>query len=358
MRQEVSQRQEAGLYLLAERAQLLEMPEDEFARFIGEVERSPLFIRLYHKDRIIRRQRQPGADISRRVFDNEPVVADIGSFSAEELLAGRDELAQLVLRIGPEDFKRYFLYAETELNVSDIASACGLTVDEVGRINRLIDDFSVSAEFYHPSSVNDEVLHYTRVASVERGPDGFIVGYYSPGNARGRYVIDYGKLTNLKETGAYTEAEAREMRTLLRRLEMINQRRDTLFRILEMVIARQNLYLESGDAKSLLPLSQKEVAQKTGLAASSVSRCIAARSVDTPWGEMPLKEFFPRPRRFRRDLVARMIAAEERPMSDEALRRRLNERFGVVVSRREVASLRRDLKIAGSWKRQPVRRAA
>ncbi len=351
-KQVTGMRQEMRLSALMEQAQVLEMPEDDFLRLVKEVEQSPLFRRLFEHERVVRRERLPGSDVSRRLFDTEAMAAaDTGSFDAESLLSTRQDLAGLARKVGPDKFKRYFLYPEPELSVEEIADACGLTTEEARRINSLVDDFSVAAEFYHPSALGDRVVRYSRVAAIERGPGGFVIGYYSPGHARGRYIIDYEKLARLKEAGAFTAAEARDLRDLLRKLEMINRRRDTLFRILETVIARQNLYLETGDPKALLPFTQREAARITGLAPSSISRCLAGRSVDTPWGEKALRDFFPRPRRFRRELVARLIAGEEEPLSDELMRRRLRDNFGVAISRRAVASLRKELKIPNSWKR-------
>ncbi|MEW6142505.1 MAG: hypothetical protein AB1597_05015 [Chloroflexota bacterium] len=353
LRQEPALRQEQRLAVLMEQAQVLEMPEDEFLRLIKEVEQSPLFRRLYQRERVVRRERLPGTDVSRRVFEADALAAvDTGSFDAESLLSVRQDLAGLVQKVGLENFKRYFLYPEADLRPGEVARACGLSEVEVGRINGLIDDFSVAAEFYHPSALGDRVVRYTKVAAVEHGPEGFVIGYYSPGHARGRYVIDHEKLARLKEAGVFSTAEVRGLRDLIRRLEMINQRRDTLLRILEMVVARQKLYLESGDPKALLPFTQVEVAKKTSMAASSISRCLAGRSVDTPWGEKALEDFFPRPRRFRRELVAQVVAGEDKPLSDELVRRRLQEKFGVAISRRAVASLRKELKIPSSRERR------
>jgi RNA polymerase sigma-54 factor len=120
-----------------------------------------------------------------------------------------------------------------------------------------------------------------------------------------------------------------------------------LTRVLQAVIERQALYLESGDLKALLPLSQKELARKLGLAPSSVSRAMRGKSIDTPWGtEIPLKHLFPRPRSFKKELLRQLIETEEDIASDEAIKAKLLEKFGVAISRRSVASLRKELKIS------------
>jgi RNA polymerase sigma-54 factor len=122
---------------------------------------------------------------------------------------------------------------------------------------------------------------------------------------------------------------------------------------LQNIIDKQALYLESGDLRSLLPLSQKELAKKIGLAPSSVSRAISGKSIDTPWGEeVSLKHFFPRPKRFKKELLKQLLETEEELFSDEAIKVKLWEKFGVAISRRSVASLRKELKIPVAWKRK------
>jgi RNA polymerase sigma-54 factor len=143
-----------------------------------------------------------------------------------------------------------------------------------------------------------------------------------------------------------------QIRQLFRKLELINSRKDTVTRIIQDIVERQRLYFESGDPGALLPLSQRELAKKVGVVPSSISRAIRGKSLETPWREeKALKDFFPRPRRFRKELVKRLLETEKEFPSDEAIRDRLERKFGVSISRRSVASLRKELKIPSAWKR-------
>jgi len=229
-----------------------------------------------------------------------------------------------------------------------------LELPEVERINSLINEFSIMSEFYNPSALSSEHgIYYSKVASVERGPEGFVIGYLSPSYARGRYSIDYERFEELKGSGAMTGAEVKEIRQLFKKLELINSRKDTVTRILQNILEKQALYFESGDLKALLPFSQKELAKRIGIVPSSISRTISGKSLDTPWGEeKALKDFFPRPRRFRKELVRRLLEAEKKALSDEVIKAKLEQKFGVSISRRSVASLRKELKIAPAWKRK------
>jgi RNA polymerase sigma-54 factor len=341
-----------------EQANLLEMPEEEFNRLITEIEQSPLFRRLYRKEELIRYQRFPRTDISSSFYQlKEEMVADRSSPDIESLILNKEHILHQIQKLGLGKFKRYFLFPESGMAPEEIARECDLEVSEVQKINNLIDEVSIMSEFYHPSNVTSGGIRYSKVASVEEGEKGFVIGYYSASFARGQYSIDYERFEELKVAGVLTEAEVKEARQLFKRLELINSRKDTLSQILQNIIDKQALYLDSGDLKTLLPFSQKELAEKIGLAPSSVSRAISGKSIDTPSGqEVPLKHFFPRPKRFRQELLRQLLETDKGLSSDEAIRNKLWEKFGVAISRRSVANLRKELKIpAAQGKRRSVR---
>ncbi len=347
-------RQEQRQVLRIEQANLLQMSEGDFHKILNEIEKEPLFIRLCRENRIIRQQKIPRTDISPRFFQpKEELVADGGSLDAESLIQNKKQIVCLIEKLGIEKFKRYFLFSESGMTPEEIAEECSLNISEVQEINSLIDDFSILSEFYHPSALSSKVIHYSKIASIERRGDSFIIGYYNASSARGRYLIDYESFEELKTREALTRDEAREAKQLFKRLELINSRKDTVSQILQNIVEQQALYLESGDLKSLLPFSQKELAKKIGLVPSSVSRAIWSKSIDTPWGEeVPLKQFFPRPRRFKKELVKRLLETETGLASDEAIKARLQNKFGVAISRRLVANLRKELKIPAAGRRK------
>lgn len=353
--QNLQARQELKLVARLEQANLLEMPEDEFNKLLGEVENSPLFKRLYQKEKLIHYHRYPRTDVSSRFYQlNEAIAADTGTLDVESLLSDKEDMICQIQEIGLEKFKRYFLYPEPETSLEEISRECNLEPSQVEKINNLINEFSILSEFYNPSALSAQhAIHYSKVASVERSQKGFVVGYFSPSLARGKYSIDYGRFEELKGNGVFSAAEAKEIRQLFKRLELVNSRKDTVTRILQEIVEKQALYFESGDPKALLPLSQKELANRIGVAPSSISRAINGRSIEAPWGEEEaLKDFFPRPRRFKRELVKQLLETDGEFCSDEALKAKLEQKFGISISRRSVASLRKELKIAAAWKRK------
>ncbi len=354
--QALQARQEFKLLVRLEQAGLLEIPEEEFNKLIIEVESNPLFKKLYQKERIIHYQRYPKTDISPHFYQlNEEIAAGgTGILDIESLLSDKEDIVHQIQKMGLENFKRYFLYPEAGVSVEDVAQECNLELAEVEKVNSLINAFSIMSEFYNPSALSSgHGIHYSKVASIERGPEGFIIGYISPSYARGRYSIDYGRFEELKGNGAFNAAEAREIRQLFKRLELLNSRKDTVTRILQGIIEKQAPYFESGNGKAILPFSQKELAERIGLVPSSISRAISGKSLETPWGEeRALKDFFPRPKMFRKELIRQLLETGEEFSSDEAIKAKLEQTFGVSISRRSVASLRDELKIAAAWKRK------
>lgn len=343
--QSLSLQQSLAPIMRMEQAHLLEMSYEDFSRLIAEVEKTPIFQRLFRRDKVVSYHRFPRTDIAPAFYRlREDTVADSGSIDVESLLLNKEHITDKIRRLGLERFKRYFLFPDDGVTLNEIAVACNLEIPEVKEINSLINDFSIMSEFYHPSSIISDTIHYSKVASVERDREGFLIGYFSPSLARGRYVIDYEKFEKLKTESGLTAAEAQEAGRLLKKLELINTRKNTLNLVLQNVIERQALYLESANPKSLLPFSQKELAERSGLAASSVSRAIKGKSIDTPWGqEIPLKHFFPRTKALKKGLIKQLLMGETSFHSDEAIRDELRERFGVSISRRSVANLRKEL---------------
>ena len=186
--QSLQARQEFKLIMRLEQAGLLEMPEEEFNRLIAEVESSPLFKDLYRKERIIRYQRYPKTDISSRFYQlNEEIAAGTGTLDVESLLSNKEDVIRRIQKIGLENFKRYFLFPEPEVSSEEVARECNLELAEVEEINSLINEFSIMNEFYNPSALSSEHgIYYSKVASIERGAKGFIIGYLSPSYARGK----------------------------------------------------------------------------------------------------------------------------------------------------------------------------
>jgi RNA polymerase sigma-54 factor len=162
--------------------------------------------------------------------------------------------------------------------------------------------------------------------------------------------------------------QSKELREYLRgRLERarwvidaVSQRLATLERVGRAVFAHQGRFLREGPAW-IRPLTMNAVAEELGLHPSTVSRAVAGKGVQTPFGILPLRSFFsaefkPGCQQGRPELLAalaKLVAEEDRrqPLSDDLLVEALTCQ-GFEVARRTVAKYREELGIKSSYRRR------
>jgi len=153
------------------------------------------------------------------------------------------------------------------------------------------------------------------------------------------------------------------MRAALSLLRSMEQRRLTLYRLTQTLVALQQGFFEHG-IRQLQPLTLRDIADRIGVHESTVSRATAGKYMQTPRGTFPFRFFFDsspggRPgaaplaaagiRRLIRDLVRGEDPAA--PYSDGAIAAAL-QRQGVDISRRTVAKYRQQLGILSRAKRR------
>lgn len=139
-------------------------------------------------------------------------------------------------------------------------------------------------------------------------------------------------------------------------IEAVKTRCRTLNAVMQAIIHWQRRFFEEGDEQLLRPMILKDIAGRTGLAISTVSRVCSGKYVQTRWGTFPLRHFFSdgivtgsgeelsihRIKAALRDLVAEEDKAH--PLSDDAIRDELTRR-GFPIARRTVAKYREMLGI-------------
>jgi DNA-directed RNA polymerase specialized sigma54-like protein len=333
--------------VVMQQADLLQMSDFDFHNLISEVEKDPLFNRLYRQEKLIHCHKYTGTGISSLSTDIENYpVSGSSSPDIEALITTQPDILDIIRNIGDEKFKKYFLFPQGNYSLDEIAIECNIGVQEIKAINILVNDVSVLSTFYHPPDSGTQMLAYTCLASIGLDGDGFIINYLSPVYARGRYIIDYEKVEDLLESHTLDKSAVSEVRKLLRRLELINNRKNILQNIIVTLINKQALYMRSGKRNSLLPFSQKELAQNIDAAPSSVSRAIRMKSIIAPWDEeIPFKNLLPNPHFFKKELLKRMLEEEPGLKSDEAISCKIRDRFGIHISRRSISVLRKELRI-------------
>lgn len=165
--------------------------------------------------------------------------------------------------------------------------------------------------------------------------------------------------TGDKEARAMRRKALAEARALALALE---RRGDTLLRAAAVLVARQSGFLDGGPAQ-LTPLTLDDVAGELGLHASTISRAVSGRMIQTPTRALPLKAFFSRAIRAgddetvsrdkAMDFVDRAVGAENpaAPLSDDAIVD-LAAAKGLKIARRTVAKYRAALGIGSSYERR------
>ncbi|MFB0973956.1 MAG: RNA polymerase factor sigma-54, partial [Bacteroidales bacterium] len=139
-------------------------------------------------------------------------------------------------------------------------------------------------------------------------------------------------------------------------IEAIKQRQNTLQNTMNAIIDFQHDYFMEGDETKLRPMVLKNIAEKTGLDISTISRVVNCKYIQTQFGIFPLKYFFSEgllnesgdevSTREIKNILAKSINEEDKrnPLTDEELVAVLNEK-GYRVARRTVAKYREQLNI-------------
>ena len=136
-------------------------------------------------------------------------------------------------------------------------------------------------------------------------------------------------------------------------MKNLQQRRKTIERITRCLIEAQQGFIETGSRSFLLPLTRTEIARRTGLHESTVSRALLHKFIQLPSQEVITFESFFASAGSAKEAIAALIAEEspDHPLSDETLRQELNE-MGVKVARRTIVKYREALRIPASYLRR------
>ncbi|HLG40685.1 MAG TPA: RNA polymerase factor sigma-54 [Chitinophagaceae bacterium] len=139
-------------------------------------------------------------------------------------------------------------------------------------------------------------------------------------------------------------------------IDAIKQRQQTLISTMTAIMEHQREFFMTGDETTLKPMILKDIAEKTGLDISTVSRVANSKFVQTEFGTYRLKFFFSESlstesgeevsTREVKKILSDLIEAEnkKRPLSDERLTELLQEK-GYNIARRTVAKYREQLNI-------------
>lgn len=168
-------------------------------------------------------------------------------------------------------------------------------------------------------------------------------------------------LKQQRESGNALNGQLQEARWLVRN---IRQRFDTILRVAEAIVIRQQAFFEHGE-EAMLPLVLREIAEELGLHESTISRVTSQKFLLCPRGLFELKYFFGSGLETDsgescsataiKARLKKLIQAEDpkKPLSDNTLAELLS-REGIQVARRTVAKYREALHLPPANQRKAL----
>ena len=139
-------------------------------------------------------------------------------------------------------------------------------------------------------------------------------------------------------------------------IEMIQQRQQTLLHTMKSILVHQEAFFMMGDTTKLKPMILKDIAEKTSLDVSTVSRVANSKYVQTEFGTFLLKYFFSESlttdsgeevsTKEVKAILEELLESEDKhkPFSDDELTEQLQEK-GYNIARRTVAKYREQLNV-------------
>ncbi|MFR9620013.1 MAG: RNA polymerase factor sigma-54 [Rikenellaceae bacterium] len=139
-------------------------------------------------------------------------------------------------------------------------------------------------------------------------------------------------------------------------ISAIKQRHDTLMHTMEAILDFQQEYFKDGDKRRLRPMILKDIAERTNLDVSTISRVVNSKYVQTQFGMILLKSLFSEAMHTNsgdevssheiKNILQQCVDDEDKrhPLTDETLMDILNAK-GYNIARRTVAKYREVLNI-------------
>jgi RNA polymerase sigma-54 factor len=198
---------------------------------------------------------------------------------------------------------------------------------------------------------------------VEKTADGYSVTVSNDEMPRLMVSPYYRKVMKQegKDSGA-AQFLSQRLNSAMWLIKSVNQRRETIRKVSEAVVRRQEDFLDRG-RKHLKPLTLRTIAEEVGIHESTVSRAVNGKYMQTPRGVFEIKYFFSSGTgRNSAESVASggvkvhiedIIRGEDprSPISDQQIADRLGA-SGIDISRRTVAKYRDEMGIPSSSARR------
>ena len=245
-------------------------------------------------------------------------------------------------------------------DMRELTRSCGRSPDEVHAAVEFIRTLDPRpGQRYNQSETR---LIEPDVAFVKRD-DEYVVVMNEEDMPTLRLNQAYRKMLQQKQTEKEVKEYVKERyKSAIQLLRNIEQRKNTIVRTCDVIVRRQQEFLEHG-VNALKPMMIKEVAEEIGVHPSTVSRAVANKYVHTSQGVFELRFFFSEavngpeggdlPLVLLKRKVKKLIEEEDerKPLTDDQLAAEL-QRQGIQVTRRTVAKYREDMQIPSTHQRR------
>ena len=202
------------------------------------------------------------------------------------------------------------------------------------------------------------------IEKLDENDDDYVIYFADDGSPRLRVSAQYQQMLSQgvsNETKSFIREKMRSAVDLLRNIE---HRRQTIYKVVESIVARQKDFLDHG-VEHIKPMMLKDIAEDIGMHLSTVSRVVNRKYAHTPQGVIELRRFFTEgmmnedgeeiSTRIIKLKIKKLIEEEDshNPITDDQVVKIL-AKDGIKLSRRTVAKYRDQMQIPGSRERRAV----
>jgi RNA polymerase sigma-54 factor len=261
-------------------------------------------------------------------------------------------LAQQLLENYFDDFtKRRFDAIKQKMNLTD--ETLKATVDLIQKLNPKPGEGNIES---------DQLNQITPDFIIEKADDNFVITLNDRSMPSVTLSRTYLEMFNTNRKNKKNPREKETYKFLREKFESakwfiacIQQRRETLMKIMQAILERQYQFFEKGP-KFLRPMIYKDIAEEIMMDISTISRVVNGKYVQSPMGIHELKYFFSEglatdsgeevSNKHIKERLKELIEGESKksPHSDDKLAELLNVE-GIHIARRTVAKYREQLRL-------------
>jgi RNA polymerase sigma-54 factor len=203
------------------------------------------------------------------------------------------------------------------------------------------------------------------IEKLDEDDDEYVIYFADDGSPRLRVSQQYQQMLGKTDVSNETKSFIREkMRSAVDLLRNIEHRRQTIYKVVESIVHRQQEFIDHG-VQYIKPMMLKDIAEDIGMHLSTVSRVVNRKYAHTPQGVIELRRFFTEgmmnedgeeiSTRIIKLKIKKLIEEEDshNPITDDQVVKILIK-DGIKLSRRTVAKYRDQMSIPGSRERRAV----